>query len=276
MALQALGGHATEVADAADWLTGQRNAAGYWISQGVPNTNSTGLAAAALAGAGLDVAASRGWLLDQRIDAGQPGAGALKYAGDFDPTTTSATSPSVLATAQGVLGLADGGSLATVTAAGSADAVDLLAPVVSLSPEHQTIGSTATAHGVAFAAGERVTATVAGDTLGDGTADPGGAVDVTFDVPDPALTSYAIVLSGAASGLTATARLDINGAPGGAPSSGGPGTGGTGGGGGDSGPPLADTGTNSTDLTGVGLAALLAGAGVLALARQRRRGRHAG
>ena len=55
MALQAAGGHATELARATAWLTGQRKAAGYWVSQGIPNANSTGLAAAALQGQNFDV-----------------------------------------------------------------------------------------------------------------------------------------------------------------------------------------------------------------------------
>lgn len=264
MALQALGGHATELGKAADWLAAQRQPAGYWISQHIPNTDSTGLAAAALAGAGRNVSTSRSWLLDQQVAAGQPGAGSLNYAGKFTPTTTSATSPNVIATAQGILGLVDDGSLATVSATGGTSGVELFAPVVSLSPARQTEGGTATAHGVGFAAGENVTATVAEDTVGVGTVDASGVVDVSFEVP-LAGTSDGLVLTGSASGLTAKTAFSINGAPGGPPTSTPP----------TSAPPLANTGADSSELLAVGLAALVSGTGLIIAARQRRRGRHA-
>lgn len=75
MALQALGNHPAQADAAAAWLTGQRNSGGWWVSQNIPNTNSTGLATAALAGHGDDVSTSRAWLLSQQVPAGQPGAG---------------------------------------------------------------------------------------------------------------------------------------------------------------------------------------------------------
>ena len=183
MALQALGGHPNEVSAAADWLTAQRQPAGYWVSQHIPNTNSTGLAAAALAGAGRDVSTSRAWLLSQQIPAGHPGAGALRYDATFAPTTTSATSLNVLATAQGVLGLSDDGSLATLSATGSSVDANLLAPVVTLAPARQKVGATVTAHGVGFAAGERVAGAVSSESVGTGTADPGGVVDLSLPRP---------------------------------------------------------------------------------------------
>ena len=276
MALQALGGHATELDKAASWLVGQRNVAGYWISQSIPNTNSTGLATAALSGAGIDVSTSRAWLLDQQVPAGHPGAGALEYDGKFTPSTTSATSPSVLATAQGILGLADGGSLATVTASGSSAGVDLLAPAVTLSPDPQAIGTSATAHGAGFAAGEQVHALLDeedGDALATGTADPSGLVELTFDVPTRVRDGNGLTLLGLSSGQEAHVAFAIEGGPG-MSGSDTVGTGGTGGGGGGQ-PPLANTGTNASGLAGLGFAALVAGGVALALARQRRRGRHA-
>jgi LPXTG-motif cell wall-anchored protein len=265
MALQVLGGHAAEAAKAADWLMSQQKPAGYWISQKIPNTNSTGLAAAALAGAGRDVTTARAWLLDQAIGGGLPGAGSLKYGGAFAPTTLSATSTSVLATAQGVLGLSKDGSLATVTAAGSSAGVELLQPTASLRPKHQTVGAKATAHAVGFAPGEHVKATVAGKTVGGGTVDASGIVDITFTVPASA-AHHPLFLLGTASGLGFTLAFHLvesGGADAGPP----PPT--------SSEPPLANTGSHTSELMSVGLASLLAGAGLVALARQRRRGRHA-
>ena len=131
MALQAVGGHATEATKAATWLASQRKAAGYWASQGIPNPNSTGLAAAALQGQGRDVSTSRTWLLGQQAKAGTAGAGALKYNGSVSPTTTSATSLSVLATAQALPALVDGGSLAVLSGTGSKSGVGVYAPAAS-------------------------------------------------------------------------------------------------------------------------------------------------
>lgn len=266
MALQALGGHSAELTKAADWLASQRNAAGYWISQGVPNTNSTGLAAAALSGAGRDVSTSRAWLFDQQVDAGVPGTGALKYAGKFTPSTTSATSPSVLATAQGLMGLVKGSSLATLTASGSTGNANLLSSVAVPSTRLPAPGSSVTLHGVGYAAGERVIAELENAVvtrIGDGVADPSGVVDFTATLPDNAAPGVArLVVRGAASGATVSLRIRVlasgaSGTP--TPST----------------PPLANTGADSSELLTLGLAALIAGLGLMTVTRQRRRGRHA-
>lgn len=261
MALQALGGHPAEVASAADWLASQRTAAGYWLVQGVPNTNSTGLAAAALAGAGRDVSTSRSWLLAQQVPAGAPGAGALKYAGAFTPTTTSATSPSVIATAQGILGLVDGGSLATVTAAGSSRGVTLLPPVIRTSTGHVSPGGTVHLHVTGFAAGERAVISLEkqpGHAIGTATVDPAGTFSAVVTVPatTPA-GSDPLVVVGPSSGFRIEAYLVVGAAAPGSPST--PGA-----------PPLANTGTNSSTLSLLGLGLLLAGAIALAAGRSRR------
>lgn len=111
-ALQSLGGHEQQWGRALDYLQTQRDPAGYWIAEGGPDVDSTGLASAALAAGGRDVTASRSWLVTQQVtDGPQPDRGALKYQGRFDALA------SVKATADGLLGMVPDGSLATVTLA---------------------------------------------------------------------------------------------------------------------------------------------------------------
>ena len=120
------------------------------------NVDSTGLAAAALKAHGADTSRSAAWLAGQQVTSGPTvgtGAsrGALKYHGSFDP------SASIKATADGILGLAGNGSLATLSAAGAAAGTAVLAlerahprPLVRLHRHAQTIT------GTGFAAGETV------------------------------------------------------------------------------------------------------------------------
>jgi len=115
MALEALHNHPARVARTITYLRSQQKRAGYWVSQKVPNVNSTGLAAAALAARGVDVSAARRWLRSQQIPAGHAHAGAFRYAGTF-VKTGAAVSPSVLATAQALPGLVAHGSLAVLRA----------------------------------------------------------------------------------------------------------------------------------------------------------------
>ncbi len=183
MALQAVGGHSVELGHAVAWLSSQRNAAGYWVAQNLPNANSTGLAAAALGGQAVNTATSRTWLASQQIGAGAPGAGALKYADAFTPTALLAgTSPSVLATAQGLTGLVDGSSLATLSAAGSSAGTSMLAPSAAPAAASVTSGTPLTVGADGFAAGEQVGAVLNSTpvALGSVAADPGGVVSLTF------------------------------------------------------------------------------------------------
>ncbi len=270
MALAAAGGHPSALHDAADWLVGQRATGGYWVAQHVPNTNATGLATAALAGVGTDVTASRSWLRAQQVPAGQPGAGALRYAHAFTPTTTSATSPSVLATAQGLTGLAAHGSLADLTGSGLTSGTRAFAPAAALSASSSAAGRSVTVTGTGFAAGELVRADLhsAPVRLGVAKADPSGRVELS--VPIPAATvpgRHHLVLTGQSSGLSVHAGLTIvptGGATDPVDSTTPPPTGG-----------LADTGADRAQLTELALLAGLAiTAGVVLLAAARRRGRH--
>lgn len=274
MALQAVGGAAAqaEIDKAAAWLEQRQAAAGYWVSQGTPNTNSTGLAAAALQGEGVDVTRARAWLHSQQVAPGAPGAGALKYAGTLRPTTTSATSPSVLATAQGLLGLVDGGSLATVTAAGASAGVAVFAPVAKLSASTARVGTTQTVTATGFAAGERVRVTIhsAAVNVATVTADPIGSVAARYRVPTSVgAGSHTVTLTGRTSGLTAdraltviVAAADPSTAPGGTTDGPPVGTGGV----------IAATGQDSRRIalmSVTGLFAVLVGAALLVAGRRR-------
>lgn len=272
MALSAVGGHKDEVDAAVDWLQARQKSGGYWVNEGSANPNSTGLAAAALHGAGENVSKARSWLRAQQVPAGKPGAGAIKYAGTLTPTTTSATSPSVLATAQALTGLADDGSLATLTAGGSDDEQHLFAPVVS-GKSTVVSGGKQSVRGAGFVAGEKVRVVVHSDPVrvATATADPVGVVRASFTVPASVPAgAHSIVLTGATSGLSAQQGLTITAAPGAGggtpPPSGGtatpPG----------SADPIAATGTDGGRLSGtigVGAAAVLVG-GLLLVAGRRR------
>ncbi len=283
MALHAAGGHPTEVARATAWLAGQRNAGGYWVSQGIPNANSTGLAAAALQGENVDVSAARTWLRSQQQPAGAAGAGAIRYDDKLTPTTTSGASPSVLATAQGLTGLVDGGSLATVSALGASAAVPLFAPHASVAAATVHAGTRQTASGSGFVAGEQVVVSVHSTpaTVGRATANAAGAVTVAYTLP-ATLTAgrHSVVLTGQTSGLAASRSITV------------PATGSTTSGGstadatstpGDSSSsaPLADTGQNRSTIDQlslfgalaivVGLLLTAAGRRQLAAGRHRRR-----
>lgn len=212
MALQATGGHDAEISKAVSWLHKQEAPAGYWVSQGGPNTNSTGLATAALAGQGIDVTASRHWLLAQQQHPGKPGAGALRYLGGFAPTTTSATSPSVLATAQGLTGLAIDGSLATLTASTTTTPIGLFAPEVTAAPGRAAQGDRTTVTGAGFVAGETVRAVLHSEPviLGTTAASPSGTVTLHVTLPHTASAgSHSVLLVGMTSGLSAGRAMSV-------------------------------------------------------------------
>ena len=219
MALQALGGHAAELNSAVNWLLAQRSPAGYWTAQGGPDVDSTGLAAAALDGAGKDVSSSRTWLASQQVTDGPTvGAGAsrgaLKFQGAFD------ASSSIKATADGVLGLAEHASLATLTAAGATASVPVLAlaaPVITSTSVRQ--GGAQTVTGTGFAAGEKVSGVLHSTPVALGTvrADASGTARLRFTVPSTLATgTHTVVLTGQ-SGLTSRTSFTVTAAPATAP-----------------------------------------------------------
>lgn len=215
MALQALGGHAAELNSAVNWLLAQRSPAGYWTAQGGPDVDSTGLAAAALDGVGKDVSSSRTWLASQQVTDGPTvGAGAsrgaLKFQGAFD------ASSSIKATADGILGLAEHASLATLTASGAATTVPVLAlaaPAVASPSVRQ--GGAQTITGTGFAAHENVSAVLHSTPVALGTvrADASGTVRLRFTVPRTlAAGPHTVVLTGR-SGLTSRTSFTVTAAP---------------------------------------------------------------
>lgn len=276
MALHAVGGHDSERAAAVAWLTAQQSPTGYWVSQDTPNPNSTGLAAAALDGEAADVTSARLWLRSQQVPAGRPGAGAIKYAGAVTATTTTATSPSVLATAQTLCGLADNGNLATLTAVGAVDDLPVFAPATDLSTQTVKPGAKQTATGRGFVAGEKVRAVVRSSpvTVGTATASPLGVVTLAYRLPSSLEAGiHTLTLTGLTSGLETVDRFavpDTRGSlsppPGSAtptaPTSIDPQS-----------APIAATGQDGrwlTELALIGIAAVLGGAALMATARRRR------
>jgi hypothetical protein len=271
MALQALGSQPAALASALSWLAGQRNAAGYWVAQGIPDVDTTGLAAAALDAAGQDMSASRAWLASQQMTTGPtvgPGAsrGALKYAGKFSATM------SPKATADGLVGMVRGGSLATLTASGASAGTALLAlPPATATESSVTQGGRLTLTAGGFSPGEQVAVTLHSTpvSLGSVTATGTGAASITFTVPTalPA-GSHTVSFLGQTSGLTATsAAFTVLAAP--APQAAGtttvaaPAS---------AQPVLAATGRNDRALTGYGIAGgllIAAGAGLLYAGRRR-------
>jgi len=283
MALSAAGGHRPEILDAVGWLKGQQNSAGYWISQGIPNANSTGLAAAALAGEGEDVSTARTWLRSQQVGAGVPGAGAVKYDAKMTPTTTAATSPSVLATAQALVGLVEGGSLATVTARGADTAQSLFAPSATASTDSVQTGGKQSARGVGFVAGEQVEISVQSDPVTVATAktDAAGVVSATYPIPSSvAAGNHELVLTGSTSGLSVTLDLTVTarrtaGSPAGGSSPVAAGQGATGGSQpGGTGDPIAATGLDKSQvrvMTLAGALSVLVGVAFVGAGRRRAR-----
>lgn len=258
-ALVALGGHSSELGKAVAWLTGKRSASGYWVVQGKPNTGSTGLAASALDAAGRNSSSSRAWLASQQVQTGPTvGAGAsrgaLKYLGTFD------ASSSIKATADALLGMRHGTSLATLTASGSAAGTSVLAldaPTVQNSSVRQ--GHSQTVTGTGFARGETVTAVVHSTpvTVGSVTTNAQGTAMVRFTVPAAlAAGAHTVLLTGGTSDLSSSVTFLVRAAAA-TPA----------------GPELAVTGLDGTQLLtesllGAGL--LLAGAAALMLARRRK------
>ena len=260
MALQALGGHAGALDRAAHWLTSTQNSDGSWTAQHVHNVDSTGLAAAALQAHGVDMSRSRAWLTSQQVTTGPTvgkGAtrGALKYQGRFD------ASSSIKATADGILGMVRGSSLATLSAASAQPGTPVLAldkPTVHR--PHVVTGHVQSVTGTGFAAGEAVAATVANSTVKQAKADDKGTVTLSFTVASSLSGKHAITLTGRQSGLTSSASFEVAAAtaPVSVPA--------------PSAPALADTGRDGRQTTAeiaLGIALVVAGGALTVLARRR-------
>ena len=259
MAMTLVPSQSTHLASAIAWLKAQQEPAGSWNSA---NIASTGLAAAALDGAGTSETKAQAWLAGQQTAAGSPGAGAL---GAFAPTTAAGTSPAVLNTAQGLTGMVAGGSLATLSGANATAGTSAFTPVATLSAASATLGSTQTVSATGFAAGEQVQAVLHSTpvTLGTVTAGANGAVTVSFVVPAAVgAGAHTVTLTGLTSGLTVSSPLTLTAAVVVAPTTTT-----------TDADVLANTGLNGpavTRLGGLGVLALLAGSGLMFAARRRR------
>ncbi len=209
MALQALGGHASQINKAASWLVSQRNADGSWSAQGGQNIDSTALAVAGLRVAGRSTAKSVRWLRDQQVTSGPTvgtGAkrGALKYQGKFDPAS------SIKATSDGILGITPT-SLATLDLTGVRAGVPVLA-LAAPHVRHAKVqpGATETVTGTGFAAGERVQASIHANAVRSGITNDNGTVSLTFTVPKSmARGAHTIVLAGHRSHLQSKASFVV-------------------------------------------------------------------
>lgn len=227
MALQSLGNRTSAVttarAAAVKWLKTTRSSKGYWIAQKTPNVDTTGLAVAALDGVWGSGATnqawlqkSRTWLRGQRVTKGQTvgtaaARGALQYpyGKPFDALSSEK------ATADGILGLVRGGSLATlVTSKTAASGVPVLAPAVTVLKPKVSVGKKQTLTAKGFTAAERVTAVVHSAKknlkLTAKKAKSSGVVTFKFTVPASLGSGkHTVVLKGTTSGLVGKVTFTV-------------------------------------------------------------------
>jgi hypothetical protein len=214
MALEALPHPpAAQTRAAVGFLRAQQHGGGYWIAQGGPNVDSTGLAAAALDGAGRDTPDARTWLAAQQVTTGPTvGAGAsrgaLAFEARYDPSSA------VKATSDGVLGLVRHGSLATLTdAPATPDTAVLALAAPTLTARTVAAGAADKVTGTGFSRSETVTVTLGRTKVAAGHADTNGTVAVDVSVPRSiAAGSYALTLTGATSGLSTATTLAVRAA----------------------------------------------------------------
>jgi hypothetical protein len=256
----------TAVTAAAHWLVKSQNGDGSWTAQGVHNTDSTGLAAAALAGVGRATGAARAWLRAQQITTGPtvgPGAtrGALGYAAASDEHSR------MKATADGLLGLG-GTPLGTLTAAHSiADAPVLALPAPRFTGALRP-GGTVRLTATGFEAKEKVRVQIHSTpvTLATVPASSAGSVSASVVLPNGLVAGqHTVTVTGQTSTLSASATVTLAAAPVSTSSASGSGTTST---------PLAATGVNGRQLAAVTATALLmlfSGGALLATGRHRER-----
>jgi hypothetical protein len=204
-ALLAVKGHSLEVNRAVSYLIAHRAKNSAWYSDGKANVDSTGLAASALAATGHNVVASQKWLASQQVLTGTTigtgsARGALKYNGAFGTS-------SVKATADGLLGLANKASLASLTQVGSTGTSPVLAPagVASIRPAGR--GGIAKVTAIGFSKSETITITITSPTvaLRVAKATANGNVALSFALPAGLKKGkHTAKLTGRTSGLSLT------------------------------------------------------------------------
>ncbi|MDQ1675170.1 MAG: hypothetical protein QOC93_314 [Actinomycetota bacterium] len=185
-----------DIADAADWLTRTQAADGSFADMEVANTNSTGLAAAALTAVGRTGTAGNAaaWLLQHQVTDAVAESSALTTelgAIAFDAGALAAGKRDGITPE-----LADQWRRATAQAAVGVDAV-LGATTVGLTAPsgYREGGAPLTLSVGGLAPGERYTLTVPGLTPSNGVASGTGAAAATVRLPE-ATRSYDVVVTG--------------------------------------------------------------------------------
>ena len=206
------------VSGAVAFLLGQQQGSGGFFGTGAVNSNTTGLAAAALRAAGEDDAADAGaaFLAALQSDACDE-FGAIAYdQSAFDAGIAADRGQWTRASAQGALGLGlpaygDIGTVAPV----SAGLEEVACPAVVVEPGATAsaasviAGGSVTISGVGFAPGETVDATLSSTpvALGSFTADAAGTVEAPVVIPayiEPGM--HTVTLVGQTSGVEASRR----------------------------------------------------------------------
>jgi LPXTG-motif cell wall-anchored protein len=221
----------TEVSDAVsgavDFLLDQQQSSGGFFGTGAVNSNTTGLAAAALRAAGEDEAADAGAAFIAGLQSSACDEfGALAYdQSAFDAGIDADRGQWTRASAQGVLGL----GLPAYGGIGTVAPVDLglddvscaalppvppvpVDPKVTLSATSVVAGGDVTLTGVGFTPGETVDITLHSTpiSLGSATADQEGTVVKTVTIPatlEPGVHTIEIV--GQTSGVTVSTQIEV-------------------------------------------------------------------
>ncbi len=254
------------VSGAVAFLLGQQQGSGGFFGTGAVNSNTTGLAAAALRAAGEDGAADAGaaFLAALQSDACAE-FGAIAYdQSAFDAGIAADRGQWTRASAQGALGLGlpaygDIGTVAPV----SAGLEEVTCPAVVVEPGATAsaasviAGGSVTISGVGFAPGETVDVTLNSTpvALGSFTADDAGAVEAPVVIPayiEPGM--HTVTLVGQTSGVEASVEIEVV-APAPVPGAAAE---------------LPPTGSAAGELTLIGTGLLAAGAALLAVSRRRR------
>lgn len=198
-----------DIEAASTWLVSQQHSDGSFSGNGARNTNSTGLAATALAMTGKTQSAQRAgaWISHREVTA----VLARNKARLARETGAIAYSPETLATAKkhGITtSTRDQFRRATAQAAIGVDAVKPLQ--VTVRDGYQHGGSTLTVPISGLASGERYIVRVRGITGVRGTAGPDGSATSTVRLPKKTHT-YAVTVLGSSSARTASPHVRVLG-----------------------------------------------------------------
>jgi hypothetical protein len=208
------------------YLLDQQQASGGFLGTGAVNSNTTGLAVAALRAAGEEQAADAGASFVAGLQVGTCAEmGAIAYdQSAFDAGIAADRGQWTRATAQGLLGLGlpaygDIGSVAPATAGLAPITCPTTpgvptAPTITLSVSRVTAGAPVSLHAAGFAPGEIVDISLHSTpiSLGTLTADAEGEVDGMVMIPaDVEPGAHTLLLVGRTSGTRVSAPLEVLG-----------------------------------------------------------------